>query len=152
MTCIMTSHTRAVVKLRRRAIENVRQIHTPPIKQSCNLWSIVAVLLFLHPLTATECSITWTVSNWDPWVPHIALHASWNVLQRLKRLESLQLHQHLALARVSVRDNLLRLNRFRRRHRTRCPAHIHAFLHDLAMVQPWCSHTVPVPCHILEIY
>jgi len=40
---------------------------------------------------------------------------------------------HLPLARVSVRDNLICLNR---RHSTRCPAHMHALLHDLAMVQP----------------
>ena len=57
LTCIMTSRTRAVVKLRRRAIENVRRIHTPPDKQCCNLLSIVAVPLFLHPLTTTERSI-----------------------------------------------------------------------------------------------
>ena len=90
----MMSRTRAVVKLRRHAIENVRRIHTPPDKQRCNLWSIVAVPLFLHPLTTTECSITWTVSNWDPWAPHIALHASWNVPRCLKHLETVQAIEH----------------------------------------------------------
>ena len=51
------------------------------------------------------------------------------------QLQSLQLPSQLPQVRVSVRDNLLHLNRSCRRRRTRCPAHIHAHLHDLAMVR-----------------
>ena len=32
--------------------------------------------------------------NWDPWVLHIALHASRNILRRLKRLETVQAIEH----------------------------------------------------------
>ena len=55
------------------------------------------------------------------------------------KLQSLQLPSQLPQVRVSVRDNLLHLNRSCRRRRTRCPAHIHAHLHDLAMVQLHCT-------------
>ena len=55
------------------------------------------------------------------------------------QLQSLQLPSQLPQVRVSVRDNLLHLNRSCRRRRTRCPAHIHAHLHDLAMVQLHCT-------------
>ena len=42
-TCMITSRTRAGVKIRRRSVENVWKIYTPPDKRNCNLRSIVAV-------------------------------------------------------------------------------------------------------------
>ena len=44
LTCIMTSHMRAGIKLWRHAIENVWEFCTPPDNHCCNLWSIVAVV------------------------------------------------------------------------------------------------------------
>ena len=36
----------------------------------------------------------WGSCNWDPWAPHIALHASWNVPRHLRRLETVQAVEH----------------------------------------------------------
>ena len=58
------------------------------------------------------------------------------------QLQSLQLPSQLPQVRVSVRDNLLHLNRSCRRRRTRCPAHIHGHLHDLAHGSATLYHVI----------
>ena len=58
------------------------------------------------------------------------------------QLQSLQLPSQLPQVRVSVRDNLLHLNRSCRRRRTRCPAHIRGHLHDLAHGSATLYHVI----------
>ena len=149
---IMTSRTRAGVKLQRLAVENVWRFCTPLHKHRCNV-SIVAsccryfcmhlpqqnVLLSEPFLRASDVSLVprqlFTEQN-------ETIQTSGNVSASMQALRVSIIIATTALAvtlvRVSVRDNLVCLNGSCRRHRTHCPAHIHALLHDLAMVQPHC--------------
>ena len=48
-------------------------------------------------LTWGDCKGSCNDYNWDSWAPCIALHASRNVAQRLKRLETIQVLEHFAV-------------------------------------------------------
>ena len=70
------------------------------------MWAGQRVLCLLQNLfKQSNLSLTLTLArgkcwgscsdyNWDPWAPHIALHASRNVPRRLKRLETVQVIEH----------------------------------------------------------
>ena len=48
-------------------------------------------------LTWGDCKGSCSDYNWESWAPCIALHASRNVAQRLKRLETIQVIEHSAV-------------------------------------------------------
>ena len=74
--------------------------------RSACMWAGQRVLCLLQNLfKQSKLSLTLTLArakcwgscsdyNWDPWAPHIALHASWNVPRHLKRLETVQAIEH----------------------------------------------------------
>ena len=138
-TCIMTSRTRAGVKLRWRAIENVWGFCIPPDKHRYNLWSIVAVAALFACIDHSRMFYPPNRSYALRTLRNVSASMQSYAHAQESQLQSLQLPSQLPQVRVSVRDNLLHLNRSCRRRKTRCPAHIHAHLHDLAMVQLHCT-------------
>ena len=83
--------------------------HGWTMAKSCRnacMWAGQRVLCLLQNLfKQSKLSLTLTLArakcwgscsdyNWDPWAPHIALHASWNVPRCLKHLETVQAIEH----------------------------------------------------------
>ena len=83
--------------------------HGWTMAKSCRnacMWAGQRVLCLLQNLfKQSKLSLTLTLArakcwgscsdyNWDPWAPHIALHASWNVSRCLKHLETVQAIEH----------------------------------------------------------
>ena len=54
-------------------------------------------LSLMLTLTWGDCKGSCNDYNWDSWAPCIALHASRNVVQRLKHLETIQVIEHCAV-------------------------------------------------------
>ena len=55
-------------------------------------------------LTWGNCKGSCNNYNWDSWAPSTALHASRNVAQRLKRLETIQMIEHSAVVNSCQKD------------------------------------------------
>ena len=56
-------------------------------------------------LTWGNCEGSCSKYNWDSWTPCIALHASQNVVEHLKRLETIQVIEHSAAVNACKKSN-----------------------------------------------